>query len=115
MLTPDIIAAAISNPAALDIATLERVFDAFALFPAGEGLSGFDGPDHMLRVLTDGVCTHLIGDFNPLPTPVHDAVAQAVLSVGGWMPSGTYEGAAAAVIRHWPVFAERLAATFHPA
>ena len=115
MLTPDDIAAAVAPDAVGrvpgDLPALERAFDAFALYPAGDGLSGFDGPDVMLSAFTDGVCSHLAGDLNPLPEPVLRACLDYAARYHGSMLGFTYKGAAAMAVANWHGFRERFAAT----
>lgn len=104
MLTPDTL------PASDDIPGLERAFDAFVLFPAGEGLSGFDSPDHMLTAFTDGVCVHLCGDLNPLPEEMARACLDYAANYHGTLLGFTYRDAAAMGISNWQGFRERFAA-----
>ena len=93
-----------------DLAALERAFDAFVLFPAGDGLSDFVGPDAMLSALTDGVCSHLVGDYNPLPEPVLTACLNYAATYHGTLLGFTYKDAAAMAVANWHGFRERFAA-----
>lgn len=107
MITPANITAATANPAAPDIPVLERAFNAFALYPAGEGLSGFAGVPDMVRAFTDGVCVNLVGDWNQVP----DAVYQALLAVPnrGYLLQPTYRESARMAVASWACFRDRFA------
>lgn len=107
MITPKDITAATANPAAVDLPVLERAFLAFVAYPAGEGLSGFAGPDAKLSGFLDGVCAHLVGDFNPVPNDAYEALRAYALAHGAPLLSPSYRDAAAMVTATWHGFPER--------
>ena len=108
MISPSDITAATAGPA-VDIPALERAFLAFVAYPAGEGLSGFTGPDAMLAAFTDRVAAHLVGDFNPMPDDAYEAVRIYALVHGAPLLSPSYRDAAAMVTVTWRGFKERFA------
>ncbi len=113
-ITPVALAAATAGPE-VDGAALERALDALVLFPAGDGLSGFDGPDAMVVELLDGTAEQLAGDHNPLSEPIPPDMPRLRRDHHGTLMSSTYAGAAAMAMWRWEGFRERFAANAEPA